>query len=99
VVVQVLVRKRGGGRIAARELLLNTPAVASLIADGKTSQLPMPSKADGGTDGPPQRCAHRLRAERAVEPQEAYRRAADRAGFVSLLRRQGIDTSSVERLA
>ena len=41
VVAQVLLRKRGGGRVAAREVLLNTPAVASVLAEGKTSQLPM----------------------------------------------------------
>ena len=35
VVVQVLMRKIGGGRLAARELLLNTPAVASVIAGGQ----------------------------------------------------------------
>jgi twitching motility protein PilT len=29
----------GGGRVAAREVLLNTSAVADLIAEGKTSQL------------------------------------------------------------
>ena len=41
VVAQVLLPKTGGGRVAAREVLLNTPAVASVIAEGKTSQLPM----------------------------------------------------------
>jgi twitching motility protein PilT len=46
VVGQVLLRKSGGGRVAARELLLNTSAVANLIAEGKTSQLPM--AIDGG---------------------------------------------------
>ena len=33
--------RNGGGRLAAREVLLNTPAVSSVIAEGKTSQLPM----------------------------------------------------------
>ena len=41
VIVQVLLRKIGGGRLPAREVLLNTPAVSSAIAEGKTSQLPM----------------------------------------------------------
>src|SRR5207253_3601091 len=41
VVAQVLLRRPGGGRLAAREVLLNTSAVASVIAEGKTSQLPM----------------------------------------------------------
>ena len=33
-VAQVLVRRIGGGRLAAREVLLNTPAVAGAIAEG-----------------------------------------------------------------
>ena len=41
VIAQVLLRKIGGGRLPAREVLLNTPAVSSVIAEGKTSQLPM----------------------------------------------------------
>ncbi len=39
VVVQQLLPKKGGGRIAARELLLNTPAVANLIRENKTVQI------------------------------------------------------------
>ena len=39
VVAQAMLRKRGGGRVAARELLLNSPAVASLIAEGKLFQI------------------------------------------------------------
>ena len=39
VVTQVLLRKSGGGRVAARELLLGTPGVAGLIGEGKIAQL------------------------------------------------------------
>src|SRR5206468_7408589 len=39
IVAQVLVRKPGGGQVPARELLLNTSAIGSLIAEGKTSQI------------------------------------------------------------
>jgi hypothetical protein len=34
-----------------------------------------------------------------VDSREAYRQAADQPGFLALLKRQGIDTSFVERLA
>jgi len=34
-----------------------------------------------------------------VDVREAYRRASDRAGFLALLKRQGIDTSPIERYA
>jgi hypothetical protein len=34
-----------------------------------------------------------------VDLREAHRQAADRQGFLGLLKRQGVDTSFVERLA
>ncbi|MEK7540007.1 MAG: PilT/PilU family type 4a pilus ATPase [Patescibacteria group bacterium] len=39
VVAQTLLLKVGGGRIAAREILLNTPAVANLISENKVHQI------------------------------------------------------------
>ena len=35
----------------------------------------------------------------AVEVAEAYRRSADRTGFLSLLKRRGIDASFMEKIA
>ncbi len=40
VVTQTLLKKRGGGRIAAVEILMGTPAVRNLIREGKVHQLP-----------------------------------------------------------
>ena len=40
VVAQQLLRRRGGGRVAAHEILIGTPAVGNLIREGKTFQLP-----------------------------------------------------------
>ena len=39
VIAQVLLRKKGGGRIAAHEIMLGTPAVRNLIREGKTAQI------------------------------------------------------------
>jgi twitching motility protein PilT len=39
IVSQVLLPKVGGGRVAAREILLSTPAVASLIRENKIEQI------------------------------------------------------------
>jgi twitching motility protein PilT len=100
VVAQVLLRKTGGGRVAAREVLLNTAAVANVIAEGKTSQLPM--AIDSGRRHGMVALNDALVAfvqSGIVDPREAYRQAADQAGFLALLKRQGIDTSFVERLA
>jgi len=40
VVAQVLLKKRGGGRVAAQEILLVNNAVSNLIREGKTFQIP-----------------------------------------------------------
>lgn len=40
VISQTLCRKTGGGRVAAREILLVTKAVSALIREGKTVQIP-----------------------------------------------------------
>jgi twitching motility protein PilT len=100
VIVQVLLNKTGGGRLAARELLLNTPAVASVIAEGKTSQLPL--VIEGGRKlgmVPLNDALAGFVQSGAVDLREAFQRSPDRAGFLATLQRQGVDTSSVERFA
>jgi twitching motility protein PilT len=100
VVGQVLLRKSGGGRVAARELLLNTSAVANLIAEGKTSQLPMAIDSGRKHGMVPLNDALASFVQNGiVDSREAYRQASDQQGFLGLLKRQGIDTSFVERLA
>jgi twitching motility protein PilT len=100
VVSQVLLKKNGGGRVAAREVLLNTPAVSSVIAEGKTSQLPM--AIEGGRRYgmmPLNDALVGLVQQGIVDGREAYRFSTDRAGLVAVLERQGVDTSFVEKLA
>jgi twitching motility protein PilT len=100
VIVQVLLRKVGGGRLPAREVLLNTPAVSSAIAEGKTSQLPMVIEG-GRRHGmmPLNDALVGLVQNGSVEAREAYRHSPDRPSFLAALNRQGLDTSFVERLA
>jgi len=100
IVAQVLVRKPGGGQMAARELLLNSSAVASLIAEGKLSQIG-PTMESGRKYGmvPLNDALVACVKSGEVDAREAYRRAADRVGFLALLKRQGIDTTFVERPA
>jgi twitching motility protein PilT len=40
VVAQSLFKKRGGGRVAAHEILIGTPAVKNLVRENKTHQIP-----------------------------------------------------------
>jgi twitching motility protein PilT len=100
IVAQILLPSTGGGRIAARELLLNTPAVAALIADGKTSQLPMAIEGGRrvGMTGLNDAIVKYVQSGQ-VDVREAYRHVPDRPAFIALLKRQGLDTSAVERLA
>ncbi|MEW5982709.1 MAG: ATPase, T2SS/T4P/T4SS family [Acidobacteriota bacterium] len=100
VVAQVLLRKSGGGRIAARELLLNTPSVAALIAEGKIAQLSLAIESGRKYGMVPMNDALLAFVQSgAVDAREAYRKAYDRMAFLEQLRREGIDTSFVERLA
>jgi len=100
VIVQVLLKKIGGGRTPARELLLNTGGVAGVIAEGKTSQLPMAIEG-GRRHGmmPLSDALVGLVHNGVVDAREAYRHASDRGGLLAAFRRQGIDTSFVEKLA
>jgi twitching motility protein PilT len=99
-VSQVVLRKAGGGRIAARELLLASPAVASLIAEGQFGQLGV--AIDSGRKHGMVSLNDVLLAlvkSGTVDVSEAYRKADNRAALLALLKRDGIDTSLLERLA
>jgi twitching motility protein PilT len=100
VVAQVLLRKVAGGRVAAREVLINTRGVAALILEGRTAQLPAVLDTDRKFGCAPLNDALvGLVRSGAVAAAEAYRKAADRDGFLADLRHAGIDTSFVERFA
>lgn len=99
-VSQVLLRKTGGGRLAARELLLGTSAVAGLVGEGQLAQLPRAIDSGRKHGMLPLNDALVAFVESgAVDVREAYRKAGDRAGLLAQLKREGIDTSIVERLA
>jgi twitching motility protein PilT len=100
VVAQVLLRKMKGGRIAAREVLLNTPAVSSLILEGRTFQLPVALEA-GRRHGmvPLNDALAALVRDGTVHVAEAYRKALDRDALLVQLKRDGMDTAFAERLA
>jgi len=99
-VSQVLVRKAGGGRVAAREVLLNTPEMASLLAHGRLNQL-SPALESGRAQGmvPLNDALAGFVQSGVVDVKDAYRQAFDRPAFLAVLRRDGVDTSFAERLA
>ena len=99
IVGQVQVPKTGGGRVAARELLLNTPAVSSVLAAGKAAHLAAAITA-GRKQGMVTLCDALvdLVQNGVVAAADAYRQAPDQVGFIDELKRLGIDTSFVHRL-
>jgi twitching motility protein PilT len=100
VVAQVLLRRSRGGRVAAREVLLNTPPVAALIEEGKVVQLPLAMES-GRRHGmiPLNDALAGLVREGTVHVTEAYLKAFDKEGLLTALKREGVDTSFAERLA
>jgi twitching motility protein PilT len=93
VIAQTLCRKIGGGRIAAREILLTIPAVSNLIREGKTFQIPsiMQTNRRAGmvtlNDALMELVDNRL-----VEPKEAYMKSVDKSGFAAALKAKRHDT-------
>ena len=91
VIAQTLCRKVGGGRVAAYEVLIGTPAVANLIREGKTFQLPgtmqtskhlgMVTMADSLLD---------LVLRGIVEPREAYLKAINKTEIRQLFHNAGV---------
>jgi twitching motility protein PilT len=99
VVSQTLCKRKGGGRVAALEVLVVTPPVANLIREAKTFQIPstmqtgksfgMQTLNDGLLE---------LVKSRQVEPEEAYAKAIAKGEFRQQLDRAGFKlTASEER--
>jgi twitching motility protein PilT len=97
VISQTLCKKVGGGRVAAREILLTTPALSNLIREGKTYQIPsmMQTSRKVGMVTLNDALAELVDAGK-VEPKEAYTKAVDKTGIVQLLRNRGHDVSFAE---
>ena len=94
VIAQTLCKKIGGGRVAAREVLLTIPAVSNLIREGKTFQIPsiMQVNRKGGMVTLNDALIELVDA-RLVEPKEAYMKAVEKAGFAAALKAKKHDTS------
>jgi twitching motility protein PilT len=99
-VAQVLLKKAGGGLVAAREVLLATAPVTRVIAEGQLTQLPLAleSGRKHGMVSFTEALADNVRSG-VVDVREAFRKAPDRNRLLERLKRDGVDTSVVERLA
>ena len=94
VIAQTLCKKIGGGRVAAREILLSIPAVANLIREGKTFQIPsiMQTNRKAGMVTLNDALMELVDAKQ-VEPKEAYVKAVEKAGFAAALKAKRHDVS------
>jgi twitching motility protein PilT len=97
VISQVLCKKVGGGRVAAREILLSTNAISNLIREAKTFQITsvMQTSRRGGMCTLNDALIELVDAGQ-VEPKEAYMKATDKSGFSQALRSRGHDTSFID---
>jgi len=94
VIAQTLCKKQGGGRVAAMEVLIVTPAVANLIREGKTYQVPSAIQTGRGVGMQSLTSALvELVQAGAVDPQEAYLKAVDKGEITSALARAGFAVS------
>jgi len=90
VISQTLCKKAGGGRVAAREILLTTPAISNLIREGKTFQIPsiiQTSKKLGMLTL--NDALLELVEKKVIDPDEAYMRSVEKAGLVASLKAKG----------
>ncbi len=94
VIAQTLCKKVGGGRVAAREILLSIPAVSNLIREGKTFQIPSIMQTNRKTGMVTLNDALLdLVDAKQVEPKEAYMKAVEKTGFASALKARKYDVS------
>ncbi len=89
-IAQVLCKKKGGGRVAAYEVLIGTSAVANLIREGKTVQLKSVMQT-GRALGMQTMNDHLLQHVKndLITPEEAYMKSNDKQLMKTLLQQEG----------
>src|SRR2546423_159690 len=90
VVSQTLCKRIQGGRVAAREILLTTPAISNLIREGKTFQIPsiiQTSKQIGMVTL--NDALLELVEKKEISPDEAYVKSVEKTGLVASFKAKG----------
>jgi twitching motility protein PilT len=97
VVAQNLIKKKGGGRVAALEVLVVNPAVSMLIREGKTAQvmsIMQTAKREGMTLLNEELA--RFVKEDTIEAAEAYSKAVDKESMLKALEGVGVNFTPAE---
>lgn len=96
VISQTLLRKKGGGRVAAMEILVVTPGVANLIREQKNYQIMSIMQTNRSLG---MQCLNDVLldyvAKGLVDLKEAYTKAIDKKSFLDMVQESGINTSSL----
>jgi twitching motility protein PilT len=94
VISQTLCKKAGGGRVPVLEVLIGIPSVSNLIREAKIFQIPsiMQTGKKYGMCLMNESFLDLVR-RKVVEPQEAYAKALDKTGLLSMFKKNAIDTS------
>ena len=95
-VSQVLLKKKGGGRVAGMEIMVVDRGISALIRDGKIHQIGSAMQV-GGSLGMTvmNNSLLKLVAEGLVEPDEAYLKAIDKSELVDMLRNKGLPLPTI----
>ncbi|MFP3941415.1 MAG: type IV pilus twitching motility protein PilT, partial [Thermoanaerobaculia bacterium] len=97
VVSQTLLKRVGGGRVAAQEILLVNRAVSNLIRENKSFQiLSIMQTSRNRGNVTLNEALMRLVKEGTVEPREAWAKAVDRDDLLNRYRAEGIDAGFLE---
>ena len=90
VIAQTLLPKKGGGRVAALEVLIITPAISNLIREGKVFQIPSAMQTGKNLGMVMLNDALYEHVQNGtVEPRDAYMKAVDKTAFETMLTRGG----------
>jgi twitching motility protein PilT len=99
VVAQVLCKKIGGGRVAVREILITVPAIANLIREGKTFQIPSMMQTNKKVGMVLMNDAlMEVVEKKLVEPKEAWMKSVDKSAFEAALKAKGHDMSFLKNV-
>jgi len=91
VISQTLLKRKGGGRIAAHEILIGVPAISNLIREGKTFQIPsiMQTARKHGMIMLNDAILELVKRD-LVTPEEAYAKAIDKAGLLIMFKNANV---------
>jgi twitching motility protein PilT len=98
VVAQTLLKKKGGGRVAAHEILVLDSAVSAMIREGKNHMIAshmQTQKQEGNILL--NESLLKFAKDGTVDPEDAFRKAVDKNGFIEACKRTGIKLSVAEQ--